>query len=346
MQRIAVFGAGAVGCHIAARLVRSDVPVGLVARGATLEALRRSGLTLLEGETSVTVRVRAAARAAELGVQDLVIVTVKGTQIGGAVEDIHPLIGPETSLLIVMNGLPWWFAEGMAAPLHEALAPCLDPTGRLARLLPAEQVIWGVITAGAAVVAPGVVRSTTPALRRNVLGRPDDRADAAVRQVQALMRATGFDAAIAPRIRESIWSKLLLNAGQAMVATATDRDHLAVTSDPDTRGVVIALIEELVAIGAAIGLHPPADPWAMTDPANYGRHVPSFLQDLRAGRPLELDATILAARAIGRALHMPIPTLTTVAAIVAAQSADAARRRREAVDAGQLQERLGPVGVA
>ena len=105
MQRIAVFGAGAVGCHIAARLTQAGVPVSLVARGAMLEALGRSGLTLLEGETSLTSPVRAVARAAELGVQDLAIVTVKGPQLGDAVEDIRPLIGPETSLLVVMNGL-------------------------------------------------------------------------------------------------------------------------------------------------------------------------------------------------------------------------------------------------
>lgn len=328
-MRIAIFGAGAVGSHIAARLVQSGVPVAMVARGAQLRAIQDQGLSLLAGDaripTAVTA-VTAVAQAADLGVQDLAIVAVKGTQLGAAVDDIRPLVGPGTRLLFAMNGLPWWFAEGMPQAVRAALSNCLDPSGRIATLAPPAQVIWGVVTAGAAIVAPGIVRSTTPSINRIQLGYPDDRTDAPLQQAAALLAAGGFTAMVATPIREAIWAKLLLNAGQAMVATVTNRDHLAVTSDPETRAIIMAVIRELSAIGAAIGLHPLADPLAMTEPTRFGAHIPSFLQDLRAGRALELDSTILAARSIGRALDLPIPHLTTIAAIVAAQSADAAAR--------------------
>lgn len=342
--RIAVFGAGAVGGQIAARLAASGAPVSLVARGAHLAAIRAAGLALVTEDGTIRAAVEASDRAADLGAQDLAIVSLKGTQLPQAVESIQPLVASHTRVLFAMNGLPWWFADGLPGPISAALRPYLDPLGNIGSIVPAERCIWGVVTAGAAIIAPGVIRSTTPGANSIVLGYPDDRMDEPLRQAVDLLARAGYRASVAPSIRHVIWSKLLTNAAQAMVATATNRSHVEVTSDPETRGVIIAVMREILAIGAAIGVELTADPVELTAPTRFGHHISSFLQDLRAGRPLELATTVLAVREISRASAIAAPHLTTLAAIVAAQSADAARARLQASDGSTPRDGLLPWG--
>lgn len=336
--RIAIFGAGAVGGQIAARLANSGTSVSLIARGAHLAAIRAEGLALVTEDETIRTAVTASDQASELGVQDLAIIALKGTQLPQAVESIRPLIGSHTRVLFAMNGLPWWFTDELPAPIRAALQTCLDPLSNIGSLVPAERSIWGVVTAGAAIVGPGTIRSTTPGANSIVLGYPDDRTDEPLRQAVELLARAGYRASVAPVIRRAIWSKLLTNAAQAMVATATNRNHVEVTSDPETRGVIIAVMKEILAIGSAIGVDLAVDPVELTAPARFGHHVSSFLQDLRAGRPLELASTILAVRELGRATAVATPHLTTLAAIVAAQSADAAGARLRASNNGSPQD--------
>lgn len=328
-MRIAVFGAGAIGGQIAARLASSGMPISLVARGAHLRAIREDGLALLTDGEMIRVALEASDNPDDFGVQDYVIVAVKGTQLPHAVEALRALIGGRTRALFAMNGLPWWFAEGLPVPMTADLQRCLDPLGNFRAIVAQVQMIWGVVTAGATIVGPGIIRSTTPGANSITLGYPDDRADGPLRVVTDLLARNGYRASIAGNIRDAVWFKLLTNAAQAMVATATNRSHIEVTSDPETRSVIIHVMQELVVIGASMGLNVEADPFEMTSPSRFGEHIPFFLQDLRAGRPLELSSTILAAREIGRASGLSSPHLMTLAAIVVAQSADAARSRPE-----------------
>ena len=325
--RIAIFGAGAVGGQIAARLATSGTPVSLIARGAHLAAIRAEGLALVTGGETIRAAVTASDQASDLGIQDLVIVALKGTQLPQAVEGIRPLVASHTRVLFAMNGLPWWFTDGLPAPIGAALRLYLDPLGNIGAIVPSERSIWGVVTAGAAIVGPGTIRSTTPGANSIVLGYPDDRTDEPLRQAVEVLARAGYRASVAPAIRRAIWSKLLTNAAQAMVATATNRDHVEVTTDPETRAVIIAVMHEILAVGTAVGVDLAADPVELSAPGRFGHHVSSFLQDLRAGRPLELASTILAVRELARATAIAVPHLTTLAAIVAAQSADAARAR-------------------
>lgn len=321
-MKIAVFGAGGVGGHIAARLALSGVKVGVVARGNHLRAMQSDGLRLQIEDDTHTSEVRAVENPADLGGQDLVIVSLKGPSLPAAISQIVPLVDEQTRVAFVMNGLPWWFADGLPVVMTTELRRSLDPAGNFGSLVPLDRTIWGVITSGGAIAAPGVIRSTTPNVNTVIFGYPDDREDDFIRDIAAMFKGAGYDASISKNIRKSIWQKLLLNASQAMVATVTNRNHLQVTTDAETRGLTMAVMREVLAIGEAIGLPLDADPMSMTDPKRYGTHVPSFLQDLRAGRPLELDSTILAARDLARAKDIPAPSLTAVAAIVAALSAD------------------------
>lgn len=286
------------------------------------------GLRLQIEDKIHTVDVRAVENPADLGAQDLLIVSVKGPSLPEAISSMAPLVNGQTRVAFVMNGLPWWFADGLPVNMTPELRRSLDPAGKFGSLAPLERTIWGVITSGGAVGAPGLIRSITPNVNMVIFGYPDNREDDFIRDVSALFKGAGYDASISKNIRKSIWQKLLLNVSQAMVATVTNHNHLQVTTDPETRALTMAIMQEVLAIGEVIGLPLDANPLSMTDPKRYGTHVSSFLQDLRAGRPLELDSTILAVRNIARAKGISAPSLTAVAAIVSALSADHAAEYR------------------
>lgn len=325
-MKITVFGAGAIGGHLAARLTLCGTPVAVVARGAHLAAIQSHGITLKADDQTFNCTVVATDDPETLGVQDLVIVTVKRAGLRKALVSIGPLLGTDTRVLVAMNGLPWWFGDSLA-PSHSALVKrLLDPDGTLAALLPAGRTIWGMIVAGGEILAPGVIVNSTPTINSLDIGYPDGRTDGAITLAAEVLNRAGFRTSVTDNIRSKIWFKLLLNAGQAMVATATERTALQTVSDPETRAIVVAVMYEILAIGHAIGVHVEADPLAITEPARSASHRSSFLQDLKAGRPLELSTTILAVRDIARAVGIPAPHLTTVAAIVAARSADGAQK--------------------
>ena len=325
-MKVTVFGAGAIGGHLAARLALSGTPVSVVARGAHLAAIQSNGITLQAGGQTFRCSVTATDDPASLGTQDLVIVTVKRSGLPRALESISLLLGRHTRVLVAMNGLPWWFGDALAASHAAVLKRLLDPDGALAALLPADQLIWGMVIAGGEILAPGVIFNSTPTINSLDIGYQDGHTDHAIAVAAELLNRAGFRTVVTGDIRHKIWLKLLLNAGQAMVATVTERTALQTVSDPETRTVVVAVMNEILAIGRAIGVDIEADPLAMTDPAKSAAHRSSFLQDLKAGRPLELSTTILALRDIARALGIAAPHLTTVAAIVAARSADGAHK--------------------
>jgi 2-dehydropantoate 2-reductase len=324
-MNVAVFGAGAVGGHMAARLHRSGVPASVIARGAHLAAIRSKGLTLQAQGQTFTYQVLATDDPSSLGPQDVLIVSVKSTGLAAAIAGIKPLIGPRTRVMFAMNGLPWWFFDNKSDDQTARLKAGLDPDGLLRAIVPPERLIWGVVSSGGLIVEPGVIRSSS-ASNGLTIGYPDGRSDEAIVLLADMLGTAGYKMAISQDIRREIWFKLLLNAGQAMVATLAERDLLQTVSDPETREIVIACIREIMAIGAAIGIDVAADPVEMTNPARAMAHRPSFLQDLMAHRPLELPTTILAARDIGRAYGVSAPHLATVAALVAARSDDTVQR--------------------
>src|SRR3954466_16396909 len=177
--RVCVFGAGAVGGHLAAKLASAGSDVCVVARGAHLDAMRASGVTLLHGETTIRGRVRAAARAVELGIQDFVLVTLKANLLAVFAREAAPLLGPQTAVVFVQNGIPWWYPLGLS-PSVPAKLPVLpdlsrlDPGGELARAVAAQRVIGAVAFSANAAEAPGVFRTLAPGLNMLVVGEPDD----------------------------------------------------------------------------------------------------------------------------------------------------------------------------
>ena len=319
-MKITILGAGAVGGHIAARLAKSGTPVSVIARGVHLAAIKARGLMLRVGGETFTTHPEATDRPADLGPQDLVVVSVKGPSLPAAMDVIAPLLSPDTRVLLAMNGLPWWFLDGLPVEAPPGLRRLLDPTGRMDSIIPRERAAACVITSGGRIVEPGVIENTTPNLNILTLGFADGRDDAVVGEFAALAVRAGYKSALTPTIRVAIWTKLFINAAAAMVAALVHRPTSETASDPELAAIILACINEIVAIGRAIGVNANVDPAAVLAAMKTHHHRPSVLQDLEAGRPLELDATILAVRDLARATGVSAPHLTTIAALIAARS--------------------------
>jgi 2-dehydropantoate 2-reductase len=315
-MRVCVFGAGAIGGHIAARLALAGETVSVVARGAHGEAIRRDGLTLRDASGEINLRMPASADPAELGPQDAVIVTVKGPALGEVAERIGPLLGPETPVVFAMNGVFWFYEHGLVEPVRGFPRERLDPGGRLARSIGPERSLGCVVITAAEVDAPGVVRVTSSGPGTLILGEPDgSRSARSTALVEALARA-GFAARLTDDIRSEMWSKLAFLAGMAPVAALTGATARAVLANPELHELVRRIVEEVLAVARAAGSRPALDLAARLDPSKAPDHKPSLLQDLERGRPMEIDHTVAAVEDLARALAVPTPVLDIVASLL------------------------------
>lgn len=308
-MKICIFGAGAVGGHLAARLAASGNDVSVVARGAQLAAMRAKGLVLLAGEQRIAGQVRASDRPADLGLQDIVLATLKATSLGALAEGVAPLLGPDTAVVFVQNGIPWWYAQGLASshPRPPDLAR-LDPGGVLARAISPDRLIGGVVYSANTVIEPGVIRNSTPQRNRLLLGNPDDASSARLDALRAALTGAGIEAPLVPDIRKEVWYKLLLNLGSG-VALLAEQPGNVVMGDPAVAAVSRRLLREGQAIAAAHGIA--VD---VPEPSTLA-HKPSILQDFELGRPMEIEALLMATQAFARAAGLDTPVLDTVSAL-------------------------------
>jgi len=316
--RICVYGAGAVGGHFAAQLAAAGHEVSVVARGAHLEAMRRNGLTLLKGERRIVGKVRAAERAADLGRVDHVLVTLKATGLGALAEGIGPLLGPGTGVIFAQNGVPWWYAQGLSGrPSPPPELARLDPGGRLARAVTPQRVIGGVIYSANEVVEPGVVRNNAPQRNVLVLGEPDGRASGRVAALSAALEAAEIHAPVETDIRRSVWAKLLINVGSSALGVVTGETVKEAMADPALAELRRRVHEEARLIAAAHGVDPAGAPLPPPHQSGGPQHKTSMLQDYERGRPMEIDAILMAPLWFARAAGVAAPTLEALAALAA-----------------------------
>ena len=317
-MKVCIYGAGAIGGWIGVALARAGLPIGVVARGATLGALRHEGLSLVrrapggeggatEGETRERIAVHAVDDPAELGPQDLVVIAVKAPALLGVAERIAPLLGPDTLVLTAMNGVPWWFLDGgFGGALAGTRLAAVDPDGAIAAAIPARHVVGGVVHASCSLDAPGVVRHHFG--NGLLLGEPSGVVTPRVERLAALLTAGGIDARVSPRIQQDVWFKLwgnmTVNPVSALTGATTDR----ILDDDLVRGFISSVMREAREIGARIGLpiaDSPEDRHAVT--RRLGAFKTSMLQDVEAGRAVELDALVGAVRELGRLAQVETP---------------------------------------
>ena len=313
-MRIGIVGLGAVGGFLGARLAASGAAeVCALARGATLAAVRARGLTLLERdadgvERTTTAAVRVADDPAALGPQDLVIVAVKTTALAEVAPRIAPMLGDRTALLSAMNGVPWWFFEGLGGRPAGLALDSVDPGGAVGAALPASRVLGAVTHLSASTPEPGVVRHGQG--RRLIVGEPSGASTPRLERVVGVLRAAGFEAEASARIQRDVWFKLWGNMTMNPVSAITGATGDRLLDDPLVRGFLSQAMREAAEVGARIGLPIDIDPeerHAVT--RRLGAFRTSMLQDIEAGRPVELDALVGAVREIAQALGVATPTI-------------------------------------
>lgn len=317
-MRICIFGAGAVGGHFAVQLAAAGNEVSVIARGAHLEAIRRSGLTLLKGERRIVAPVRAAPRAAELGHVDFVIVTLKACGLAALAADIAPLLGADTAVVFAQNGIPWWYAQGLAGrpPPPPELAQ-LDPGAALAQAVAPQRVIGGVIYSANEVLEPGVVRNDAPQRNMLVLGEPDGGISARLAALRAALERAEVSSPLEPDIRRSIWAKLLINVGSSALGVVTGETVKAVMADAALADLRRRVHEEGRKIARAHGIDPEGAPLPPPHESGGPAHKTSMLQDYERGRPMEIDAILMAPLWFARAAGVAAPNLEALAALAA-----------------------------
>jgi 2-dehydropantoate 2-reductase len=315
-MRICVVGAGAIGGVIAARLATAegtaqDMEVSVLARGATLAAIRDRGLRVSAAEGTVTARVAASDDAAELGTQDFVVVAVKAQSMAGVAAAVGGLLGPETAVLSTLNGVPWWFLDGFGGPAAGRHLDSVDPGGKIASVLPASRVIGGTVHLSASSPAPGEVSWRSG--NGLIIGELDGSSSARLGALASVLRAGGLDVTVSSRIRDDVWYKLWGNLTLNPICALTGASTGPALDDDLVRDFVSRAMLEARAIGERIGCpiaQSPEDRHAVT--RRLGDFVPSMLQDARAGRPLELDALTGAVRELGTLVGVPTPCVDTI----------------------------------
>ncbi|MFC5496483.1 2-dehydropantoate 2-reductase [Caenimonas terrae] len=325
-MKVAIYGAGAIGGWMGVRLAQAGCEVGVVARGATLEALQMHGLRL-EGPPAVrpelgeglarastssartelmSVPVRSSADPAQLGVQDLVLVAVKAPAMADVAKAIGPLLGPDTIVLTAMNGVPWWFFEGFGDKYAGTRLKAVDPEGAIADAIPAHHIIGCVVHASCSLNGPGFVRQHFG--NKLIVGEPSGEKTARVRQLVALLEQAGFETVLSDQIQKDAWYKLwgnmTVNPVSAMTGATTD----LIMGDELVRGFISKVMLEAREIGFRIGIpieQQPQDRHQVT--RKLGAFKTSMLQDVEAGKPVELDALVTVVKELGELTGVPTP---------------------------------------
>jgi len=312
-MRICIFGAGAVGGHIAARLAAAGNDVSVVARGAHLQAMRSRGLKLLHGDETILGRVRAAETARELGQQDAVFVTLKANLLPAFAEQAPALLGSATAVVFVQNGIPWWY---------DARLTRLDPDGRLARAVAPERIVGGVAYSANEIVEPGVIENHVPGNNMIVIGRPDRAETPLVQRLRRALDEADLSSPPLEDIRQSIWSKLAQNLWTSTLCTLTGCTLRELQDYPELKAVAARATEEAGAIARALGVALERAPQRPSGKASSGAaHKPSMLQDYERGRPMEVEAQLLAPLELARMEKVHTPVLDIVVPLVAAKAA-------------------------
>ncbi len=311
-MRIGVYGAGAIGGHLAVSLATAGAEVSVVARGAHLDAIRRRGLSM----GARTVQLPASADAADLGPQDAVFITLKSHQLPAALSGVSALLGPETAVVTAMNGLPYWYFHGRGGGRIESV----DPGGHIQAAIAPERAIGCITFVAAEVSAPGVVHHTGGAEYR--MGEPDGRPSPRLAALADLLREAGIAVRVSADIRVDIWLKLLANVSISPVSALTGASVGEAAQDEGARDVIRGAMEECQVVARAFGVTIPISTEDRIDKtAAFTTHRPSMLQDIERGRPPEIDPLLGSVRELGRMAGLETPVLDALYALIRLRTA-------------------------
>ncbi len=313
-MKICIYGAGAVGGHLAARLARGGADVSVIARPAISEAIRANGLRVVTPDGDMHVRVTAASEARQLGAQDVVIVTAKAPALPEVAKGLALLLGAHTAVVFAMNGIPWWYFQGREGPMGQRRLPLIDPGDVMWNAVETRRVVGAVVNTACEVLEPGVVRVTNRT-NRLVLGEPDGTESDRVTALATVLRAGGMTIDITRDIRSEVWEKLIINLCGAPMMVLTQMQAADVYSDPACALAAARIGAEAAAIGRALGctIAFDADRW-IAQGRNF-KHKASMARDLELGRAMEIDAVLTVPLQLARELGVATPTLDLLIAL-------------------------------
>ncbi len=314
-MKICVYGAGAIGGLIAARLSAAGEAVSVIARGDTLQSLQQNGVGLSEHDQTQFYPVTAVPSPDNLGVQDLIIIAVKQPSMNQIIKRLQPLLGGDTRVLLAMNGVPWWFFDGLPKAPSDPILKTIDPQGDLRDYIPSHQIIGCVVHLAAAVASPGIIRLNMG--NNLIIGEPGGEPSEPTLQVANLFERSGFNIQISKEIQRDIWFKLLgnmtMNPVSALTRVTTDR----ILDDPLVNQFCCKAMNEALEIGNRIGCIVEQTPEERnTATRKLGSFKTSMLQDIEAGRPLEYEALIGVVYEIAQKLDKDVPYIAALYGLI------------------------------
>jgi len=304
MTTVAVVGAGAIGGFLGAHLCRSGQDVILIARGPHLAAMKSRGVTVRHGEDEFTVHPECTDDLNAIDKAEVVFLTMKAHSVPAMAPAIGAALADGACVVGAQNGIPWWYFE-------DRHLNSVDPGGVIARSIPYGSVVGCIAYPAAEVIEPGVIRHLEG--NRFTLGEPDGSKSERILSISSMIVKAGLKAPVQTRIRNEIWLKVLGNATLNPVSALTGATLVDIITSPTTRELVRLLMEEVDAVAQAMGAEVPLSvEKRMEGAAATGAHKTSMLQDLEAGRPLEVDALVGAVVELADGSGVPVPSLRVV----------------------------------
>src|SRR5450755_4131936 len=313
-MRVCVYGAGAIGGHLATRLAKGGAEVSVIARGKHLAAIQANGLEVHAVDGVHKIKVQATDDPRTVGPVDAVFVTVKAPALPAVAAGIGPLLQPDTTVPFVMNGIPWWFFQHLGGPHDGRKLPRIDPDDVLLRAVGPDRAVGGVVYSASAVIKPGVIEVEQPK-SRVVLGEPNGTVSRRVAALADLITKGGISGEATTEIRTEIWNKLISNLAGGTLAVLSGSAPKTVYTEPAAREAALRVMHEATAIAQSLGARPGTNHDGRVASQSAMDHKPSILQDLELGRPMEVDGMFDAPLALAHMAGVEVPTLELTAAL-------------------------------
>jgi 2-dehydropantoate 2-reductase len=315
LMKICIYGTGAVGAHLAVRLVLAGTDVTCIARGAHLEAIQKNGLKFISGGHEQVVKLRAVETPQQAGPQDYVIMALKAPSAVEVAAGMAPLLGPKTAVVTAQNGLPWWYFYKSGGAFDGRRLAAADPGGKQWDMIGPERAIGCVLYSAGAIAAPGVI--THNGGKNFILGEPDGSVSKRAEILADILTSAGCISPVSTDIRTETWLKFWGNSAYNPISALTGATLDQIANDPDVRAITRRAMLEVKAVANALGVYLPIDVDKRIDMARQGvGHKTSMLQDIEAGRQMEIDALIGTVQELARLTAVPMPTLDTIAGLV------------------------------
>ena len=313
-MRVCVYGAGAIGGHLAVRLAKGGADVSVIARGQHLAAIQANGLEVHAIDGVHKIKVQATDDPRAVGPVDAVFVTVKAPALHAVAAGIGPLLKQDTAVPFVMNGIPWWYFLHLGGPYDGRKLPRVDPDDVLLKTVGPDRAVGGVVYSASAVIDPGVIEVEQPR-SRVVLGEPNGTLSPRVAALAELITKGGIRGEATTEIRTEIWNKLISNLAGGTLAVLSGSAPKTVYTEPAARDAALRVMHEAAAIAQALGARPGTNHEARVNSQGGMDHKPSILQDLELGRPMEIDGLFDAPLVLARIAGVATPTLDLLVAL-------------------------------